>query len=145
MTYFERDAALKAQKSDIYSLHSNIKVSRACASVRYNGIPHSGWNKIYGILSTDNQTVIDKIKFFCYTNNTKTNRFTRNKWFSRFTTDQDTNRFTANTAAGSYTNTNIISAKRLVNRKKIAGFLEITISTGLQTVLVQTSLLVELT
>ena len=64
MTYFERDTALKAQKSDIYSLHSNIKVSRACTSIRYNGIPYSGWKKIYGILSPDNRTVIDKIKFF---------------------------------------------------------------------------------
>ena len=40
--YFEGNTAINAQKSDIYSLHSNIKVNRVCNSIGYNRLPHNG-------------------------------------------------------------------------------------------------------
>ena len=59
-----KETAVSAEKSDIYSLHINIKANRACSSVRYNGPPHSGWNNIYWMFGASNYTVIDRVKSF---------------------------------------------------------------------------------
>ena len=40
--YFQGDTAVSAQKSEIYSLHNNIKVIRVCSSIRYNGVARNG-------------------------------------------------------------------------------------------------------
>ena len=123
MRYFEVNMAVSAQKGNIYSFHNNVKVNRACSSIKYNRIPHNRWKNIHWFFSTRNYTAIDRVKFFSHTNITKTNRFTRNKWFNRFTTDQGTYRFTDNTATNSFPNINITSVKRLVNRRKNNSFI----------------------
>ena len=64
MMYFEGDTAVSVQKSEIYSLHNNIKVIRVCSSIRYNGVARNGWIKIYWIFNTGNRTVMDRVKFF---------------------------------------------------------------------------------
>ena len=118
MRNFKGNKTVTGQKSNIYSLHNNIKVNRACSFITYNG-----WNNIHWMFSTSNKTVIDRVKFFGHTNITKTNSFTRNKWFNRFTIDQGTYRFTANTTMNSFTNTNITRVTRLANLRKNIRFI----------------------
>ena len=42
MTYVEGNTMVSEPKSDIYSLHNNITVNRACSSVSDNGRSHNG-------------------------------------------------------------------------------------------------------
>ena len=124
MRYFEGKTAVSAQKSNIYMLHNKIKVNRACSSIRYNGIPHNGWSNIYWMFSTSNETIIDRVKslaILTLLNQHYLHLFSRTPPNDCFY--QGTNKFTANTAINSFTNTNITSVKRLVNRSKNSRFI----------------------
>ena len=124
MRYFEGKTAVSAQKSNIYMLHNKIKVNRACSSIRYNGIPHNGWSNIYWMFSTSYETIIDRVKslaILTLLNQHYLHLFSRTPPNDCFY--QGTNKFTANTAINSFTNTNITSVKRLVNRSKNSRFI----------------------
>ena len=84
-------------KSDICSLHNNIKVNRPCSSTWYSRFSCSSWNNNYWKFFTSNRTVIDQNEIFSYTNITEKNRFAWNEKFNRFTAGL-TNSFTNNTA-----------------------------------------------
>ena len=42
MRNFEENTMVSGQKGNIYNFHNNIKVNRACSSIRYNRLPHNG-------------------------------------------------------------------------------------------------------
>ena len=146
MKYFEGKTVVSAQKSNIYMLHNNIKVNRACSSIRYNRIPHNGWSNIYWMFSTSNETIIDRVKslaILTLLNQHYLHLFSRTPPNDCFY--QGTNKFTANTAISSLLIQILLVWRYLWTGAKIAGLLQLTIRTGLQTVLVLTGLLVGLT